>query len=103
MNCVKETDIKNRRYYFLDDMINIKNLDPNKINIDEKSYKNIFIYYIGYMTTKSAKSLYLIINKINRYTEESNGNTNLTQMMKQRHTKNMKNYGRKSKILLDNK
>ena len=55
------------------------------------------------MTTKSAKSLYLIINKINRYIEESNGNTNLTQMMKQRHTKNVKNYGRKSKILLDNK
>ena len=25
---------KNHTYYFFDDMINIKNLDPNKINID---------------------------------------------------------------------
>ena len=36
-----EADIKNRAYYFLDDIINIKNYDPNKIKIDEKSYKNI--------------------------------------------------------------
>ena len=36
-----EADIKIRAYYFLDDIINIKNYDPNKIKIDEKSYKNI--------------------------------------------------------------
>ena len=40
-NKFKEIDIKNRTYYFFHDMINIKNLDPNKIKIDEKSYKNI--------------------------------------------------------------
>ena len=37
------------------DMINIKNLDPNKDKILEKSYKNIFIYYIGYVTVKSQR------------------------------------------------
>ena len=36
-----EIDVKNRTYYFFDDMINIKNLDPNKIKANEKSYKNI--------------------------------------------------------------
>ena len=41
MNSVKENDIKNRTYYFSDDMINLKNLDPNKIKIYEKSYKNV--------------------------------------------------------------
>ena len=30
-------------------MINIKNLDPDDININEKSYKNILICYIGYV------------------------------------------------------
>ena len=40
-----EIDIKNRTYYFFDE-INIKNLDPNKIKIDKKSYKYILIYYI---------------------------------------------------------
>ena len=49
----KEKDIKNCTYYFFNDMINIKNLDPNKIKIDENSYKNILIYYIGYMTVKN--------------------------------------------------
>ena len=33
-------------------MINIKNLDPNKIKIDEKSYRYLLIYYIGYVTVK---------------------------------------------------
>ena len=36
MSSVKEIDIKNRMYYFFDDMINIKNLDPNKIKKDEE-------------------------------------------------------------------
>ena len=45
----KEIDIKSRTNYFLDDLINIKNLDLNKIKVDEKSFKNILIYYIGYV------------------------------------------------------
>ena len=32
----KKIDTKNCIYYFLDNIINIKNLDPNKIKIDEK-------------------------------------------------------------------
>ena len=42
-NKVKDIDIKNRTYYFLNDFINIENFDPNNIKIDEKSYKNILI------------------------------------------------------------
>ena len=59
-------------------MINMKNLDPNKIIIEKKSYKNIFICYVTYVTTNSVKPLWLIINKTNGYTEESNGNKYLT-------------------------
>ena len=55
-------------------MFNIKNLDPNNIKIDEKSYKNILIYYIGYVTPNVVNPLYLIINNANRYIEESNRN-----------------------------
>ena len=57
-------------------MINIKNLDPNNIKIDEKSYKNILICYIGCVTPNNAK--YLIINKINGCIDEHNGNKYLT-------------------------
>ena len=42
-NRLKDLDIKNRTHCFFNDMINIKNFDPNKINIDENSYKNILI------------------------------------------------------------
>ena len=54
-NKVKDIDIKNRTYYFFNDIINIKNFDSNNIKIDEKSYKHFFVYYIGYVTIKELK------------------------------------------------
>ena len=39
----KVKDIKNRTYYFFNDIINIGNFHPNNIKIDEKSYKNILV------------------------------------------------------------
>ena len=85
-NKLKDIDTKNHAYSFFDDIINIKNLDPNKIKTDEKSYKKIFINYIRYVTIRDSKcvkingvnTLYLIINKMNEYLEEINGNENLT-------------------------
>ena len=79
-------DIKNSRNYFFDDMINIKSIDLNKTKIDEKSYKNILIYYIGCLTFKdleyvkidSVNPLYLIIYKMNGYFRKVNGHEYLT-------------------------
>ena len=59
-----------------------KRFDPNKIKMNEKSYKNILIYYIEYVMIKDSKSvkinsvnsLYLIINKVNEYFEVINEN-----------------------------
>ena len=50
-NKVEDVDIKSHTYYFFN-IINIKIFDSNTIKIDEKSYKNILIYYIGYKTIK---------------------------------------------------
>ena len=36
-NKVKDINIKNRRYYFFNDIICIKNFGPSNIKIDEKS------------------------------------------------------------------
>ena len=63
-------------------MININSFNPNQIKIDKKSYKNIDIYYIVYITIKNISNVkiisinpsYLIINEENGYIEESNGN-----------------------------
>ena len=48
----KDINIKNRTYYFFNDIIKIENFDLKNIKIDEKSYKNILTYYIGYVTIK---------------------------------------------------
>ena len=67
----------------------IKKFDSNIIKIDKKSYKNIFNYYIGYVTIKDSKCLevssvnllWLIFNKVNGYFEEINGNKYLTLVL----------------------
>ena len=54
-NKVKDIDIKNRTYYLFDAIMNIKNFDSNNSKIDEKSYRNILVYYIGYVTMNDLK------------------------------------------------
>ena len=81
-NKFKDIDIKNHTYYFFDDIINIKNIDPNKIKIHKNSYKNILFYYIRYVKIKDSKyiksnsvnPLYLIINRVHGYIEKINKN-----------------------------
>ena len=83
MGEVKQINIKNRTYYFYNDMINLKNFQPDLLKIDRKSYKNIGIYNIGYITIKkiddceniySVNPLYLLINHANGYIEEKGVN-----------------------------
>ena len=78
MGVVKQIDIKNPTYYFHNDIIDIKNFDPALLKTGRKSYKNIEIYNIGYITIKkignceniySVNSLYLIIGHGNGYIE----------------------------------
>lgn len=101
MNSVKETDVKNRMYYFLDDMIITKNFDLNKI---KKLIHYILIYYISHAIANSLKYLYLIINEINGYFEESDRRKYLKLVPSDERKdtlKRMKNHGTKPKILLD--
>ena len=44
---LKETDIKNIKCYYFDNIIKIEDLDLDNILIDEKSYKNILVYNIS--------------------------------------------------------
>ena len=61
---VKDISIKIDTYYIFDYIINIKNFHPNIIKMDEKSNKNILIYYIGYVTIKYLK--YVKINNVKK-------------------------------------
>ena len=73
MVSIKQINIKNRTYYFFNDIINIKNCDSSLLKIGKKSYKNIDIYYIGYIKIKnicdyenihSVNPLYLITSEV---------------------------------------
>ena len=79
MGQVREINIKNQTYNFFEDMINIKNFYSNLLKIDKKSYKDIDIYYIGYITIKkfgncedihSVNLLYFIIHSATGHFKE---------------------------------
>ena len=72
MGKIRQINIKNRTYYFYNDQINLKDFDARLLKVGKKDYKEIGIYYIGYVTAKkiancnnisSANSLYLMIDK----------------------------------------
>ena len=64
MGNIKQIKIKNRTYYFLNGTINIKEFESSQLKIDKKTYKNIGIYYIGYIAIKSISD-YENINTVN--------------------------------------
>ena len=83
MGTVKQIDIKNRTYYFYNYIVYLESFKSNLLKIDKKSYKDIGIYNIGYITIKkiggceniyTVNPLYLRIIHANGYTEEINEN-----------------------------
>ena len=83
MEEIKQINIKNRTYHFYNDIIDLKNFDARLLKIDKKSYKNIGIYNIGYITIKkiddcesiySMNPLYLRVDHVNGYIEEKGVN-----------------------------
>ena len=52
MGTIKQINIKNRIYYFYSDIIDLQNFHSSLLKFDKKSYKDIGIYNIGYITIK---------------------------------------------------
>ena len=79
MDTTKQINIKNRTYYFYNDIVDLENFDARLLKTDKKSYKDIDIYDIGYITKKkiddckninSVNSFCLGITHVNGYIEE---------------------------------
>ena len=76
MGITKQMNIKNRIYYFHNDLINIKDFDPKLLKLCNKTSMDIDIYYIGYVTKKgkykinSVNPLYLLVHRIDVFSEE---------------------------------
>ena len=83
MGETKQINIKNRSYYLYSNLIDLKDFDAKSLKIDKKSYKNIDIYYIGYITIKkigdyesiySVNPFYLRINHASGCIDKKCGN-----------------------------
>ena len=86
MDVIKQINIKNRTFYFCNNIIDLENFDSSLLKIDKISYKDIGIYNIGYITKKkidvykniySVNPLYLHINHASGYIEEKGVNRHL--------------------------
>ena len=82
MGKIKELNIKNRTYYYFNDIINIKDFHSNLLRIDKKQCKDIDIYYIVDITVKkigdfeninSVNPLYLMIHPAAGYFKDKYG------------------------------
>ena len=83
MEEAKQINIKNRTYYFYNNVINLKDFESNLWKINKKHSKDINIYYTGYITIKkfdgyekiyNLNPLYLSVNHTSGYIEEKNRN-----------------------------
>ena len=107
MVTTKQLNIKNRTYYFYNDLINIKDFDPRLLKLDKMSSMGVGIYYIGYVTKKvehsinSVNPLHLLIDEIDGFGEEKEGSKYLNFAFTDSNNevlKNMQKFGAESKI-----
>ena len=78
----KQTEMKNQTHFYKA-IINLESFESNLLKIDKKHYKEINIYYIGYIKIKkisdcenvnSVNPLYLLVNHASGYIEVKNRN-----------------------------
>ena len=90
MGNIKQISIKNRTYYFFNDVIDIKDFDSSLLKIDKTSDKNIGSYNIGYIAIKknddyenihSVNPLYLMISEVIGHIEQNSGNKYLVLIL----------------------
>ena len=80
---VKNISIKNRSYYFFNNMIALKDVDEANLKVDKRYHKHIDIYYIGSITITNiddyenihgVNPLYLTIHSAIGYFTDENDN-----------------------------
>ena len=77
----RQLNIKNRTHYFYNDLINLSNFKANDLKLDKKAWKDIDIYYIGYVdkdktpewNVNSVNPLYLLISRVYGIVSEKDG------------------------------
>ena len=78
---VRQLDIKDKTYYFYNDLTNALHFNLINLKLDKTKWKDIDIYYVAYVDknkpedwkVKSVNPLYLMINKVFCSVGEENG------------------------------
>ena len=52
MGEIKQINLKNRTYYFYNDIINLDEFDGSKVKVDKKKFNDIDIYYLDFKYKK---------------------------------------------------
>ena len=52
----RQLKLKNRTHYFYNDLINLSNFEFNNSKLDKKIWKDINLYYIGYVERKNHRN-----------------------------------------------
>ena len=75
MGELKQINIKNRTYYFYNDIIDLDEFDGSKIKVDKKYFNDIDIYYLGYEHKKKISECDVInsVNPLYLRIENTNG------------------------------
>ena len=61
MGTIKQVNIKNRTYYFYNDITDIKTFDSNMLKLEKKSYKNFDIYKLDTLQLKKLVMVMILI------------------------------------------
>ena len=64
METIKQINIKNRTYYFYNDIIYLDEFDESKIKLGKKDFNDIDIYFLGYEHKKKISECN-VINSVN--------------------------------------
>ena len=88
---IKQTNIKNRTYYFYDDMINIKNVDTNLLKLDKKTSKDTVTKKDEYKIN-SLNPYYLLVHRIDGFIKENEGSRYLSIASTDRNSEVLKKY-----------
>ena len=108
MGTIKQINIKNRTYYFYNDIIDLENFDSSLLKLDKKSYKDISIHNIGYITILkianckniySMNPLYLRITHASGYIEEENENKYLIFDSRELHSVGLRSINKNKELL----
>ena len=102
MGSIKEINIKERTYYFYNDIIDLQTFDSKNLKLDKKTYKDLDIYNTGCITIKkigdcydvnSVNPLYLRIDKASGYIEKKRSNKYLIFDSTDKNKELLKRYG----------